>query len=155
MRPRVRAYALAAMAFSLLAFTAQRSYAGCDPTGADMTDVAHAREMVNTNCPCGPTNHGQYVKCAGEQAKMFLTNQSCKGVVVKCAAKSTCGKPNFVTCCRTNSMGVTKCSTKSNATHCTPPMGGKACVSTKSSCCDACTSSGCASPSGAFLDATF
>jgi hypothetical protein len=143
------------MAFSLLAFTAQRSYAKCDPTGADAADIANARAQVTANCPCATaTNHGQYVKCAGEQARMNLVNQSCRGAVVKCAAKSTCGKPNFVACCRTKN-GVTKCSTKSSASHCTAPMGGSACASTKSSCCDACTASGCASPSGAFPDANF
>jgi hypothetical protein len=77
----------------------------------------------------------------------------CRGAVVKCAAKSTCGKPNFVTCCRTNAKGVTKCSTKSSANSCEPQKGGSACVGTFSSCCDACTATGCASsPSGAFLD---
>ena len=136
-----------------------RAYAKCDPTtDPDKTDIANARTAVATNCTCDPTgavNHGQYVKCATEQAKATLVNQSCKGQVVRCAARSTCGKPGFVTCCRTNSKGVTKCSTKSSGDRCNPPKGGTACASTHSSCCDACTASGCASPSGAFLGEAF
>jgi hypothetical protein len=38
-----------------------------------------------------------WVKCATGAAKTALqmTNPSCKGAVVKCAARSTCGKPEF------------------------------------------------------------
>jgi hypothetical protein len=144
---------VAALALSLVALTGQRVDAKCDPTGADAADVAAARKAVADNCDCaGAANHGAFVSCAAEQAK-GLANNSCRGVVVSCAAKSTCGKPGFVTCCRTKASGVTKCSTKSKADRCKPPKGGSACVGTFASCCDACTSSGCAgSPSGAFLD---
>ena len=137
-----------------LVLSTPRAYAKCDASGADAADIAAARAAVALNCDCaGAANHGQYVKCAGEQARTTLVNKSCRGAVVKCAAKSTCGKPNFVTCCRTNSKGVTKCSTKSSGNSCKPQKGGTACVGTFSSCCDACTASGCASsPSGAFLD---
>ena len=124
----------------------------------DAGDIATARAALAANCTCDPTgavNHGQYVKCASEQAKMTLVNQSCHGAVVKCAARSTCGKPGFVTCCRTTSKGTTKCSTKSGADKCKPPKGGTACAGIFASCCDACTATGCASPSGAFLDTGF
>jgi len=144
---------VAVLAASFLAFAAQRSDAKCDVTGADAADVAAARAAVAANCDCaGAPNHGTFVSCAAEQANATLVNRSCRGTVVKCAAKSTCGKPGFVTCCRTKASGVTKCSTKSNADRCKAPKGGSACVSTFASCCDACTTSGCAaSPSGAFL----
>ncbi len=141
------------LAVGLGVLTASVAHAKCDPTGADAADIANARAAVAANCNCaGATNHGSYVKCAADQARTTLVNQSCRGAVVKCAARSTCGKPNFVTCCRTSAKGVTKCSTKSSAARCTAPKGGSACAGLKSSCCDACTSSGCASPSGAFLD---
>lgn len=124
----------------------------CDPTGADAADVANARAAVAANCDCaGATKHGSYVSCAATQAKATLVNPSCKGAVVKCAAHSVCGKSGFVTCCQTNAKGVTKCKTKSSAAACKVPKGGAACVGLHSSCCDACTASGCASPSGAFL----
>ena len=145
---------VAALALSLVALTGQRAAAKCDPTGADKADVAAARAAVDLHCNCaGVANHGKFVSCAADEASKTLTNKSCHGVVVKCAARSTCGKPGFVTCCRTKASGVTSCSTKSNSDKCTPPKGGTACVGSFPSCCDACTSSGCAtSPSGAFVD---
>ena len=144
---------VAALAASFLAFAAQRSDAKCDPTGADAADFAAARRAIAENCDCtGAANHGAYVSCAAGQATATLVNKSCHGQVVKCAARSTCGKPGFVACCRTKATGETKCSTKSSADRCKAPKGGRACVSTFASCCDACTTSGCAaSPSGAFL----
>ena len=129
---------LVVMSVALLALSARAGFAKCDPTGADAVDVATARAAIDnpvTGCDCaGATNHGQYVKCA---------------------AKSTCGKPGFVTCCRTKANGSTKCSTKSSADRCKDPKGGSSCVGTFASCCDACTATGCAgggSPSGAFID---
>ena len=103
-------------------------------------------------------NHGQYVSCIAHQAKADTTlPNECRGAVVKCAAKSTCGKSGFVTCCRTKADGTTKCSTKKGASACTAPKGGHACVGlpTHPSCCDACTATGCASPSGAFIGLAF
>lgn len=146
-----------AMALSAVAISARPSAARCDAQGADAVDVAAARAAVALNCDCtGSANHGAYVSCASQQAQLVLVNKSCKGAVVKCAAKSTCGKAGFVTCCRTKSNGSTKCSTKSGATKCVAPKGGSACVGSHPSCCDACTSGGCASsPSSAFLEGSF
>ncbi len=142
-----------AMAFGLLALSARSSSARCDATGADAADVAAARAAVAAKCDCSGPNHGQYVRCAADQARLTLVNQQCRGAVVKCAAKSTCGKAGFVTCCRTNAGGVTKCSIKASATKCTSPKGGSACVGNFPSCCDACSTGGCpGSPSGAFFD---
>src|SRR5439155_13542474 len=73
----------------------------------------------------------------------------CKGAVKACAARSTCGKPGFVNCCRTTAKGTTKCSTKSSAALCKPAKHGLACVGQRPSCCDACVSGGCAVPSAA------
>ena len=119
-------------------------------------DAACTAMMPPAGCTTA-SNHGQYVSCISHEAKADTTlPSSCHGAVVKCAAKSTCGKSGFVTCCRTNSAGVTKCSTKSSGTACTPPKLGTACVGTHPSCCDACTATGCSSsPSGAFLDGGF
>ena len=141
------------MALGLLTMTARFALARCDATGADAGDVAAARAAVAANCDCAGPSHGQYVRCAAEQARNTLVNPQCRGAVVKCAAKSTCGKAGFVTCCRTNSAGVTKCSIKASATKCTAPKGGSACVGNFPSCCDACATGGCpGSPSGAFFD---
>src|SRR6266436_1268471 len=122
------------------------SYAKCDPTtDPDKSDIASARAEVAANCPCtGPTvTHGAYVRCAAQQANASLANPSCARAVEKCAAKSTCGKPDAVTCCVTRT-GSTKCKIKRDAAHCTAPNGSTACVGPYTSCCDACTSSGCA-----------
>src|SRR5205823_6842055 len=60
------------------------------------------------------------------------------------AARSTCGKPGSVTCCRTNTAGRTKCAVKKDGQHCSPPTDGTACVGSYATCCDACTETGCA-----------
>jgi hypothetical protein len=91
---------------------------------------------------------------AASEAEPPTLPKNCKGAVVRCAAKSTCGKPDgFVTCCRITAAGKTKCSLKSDASLCKPPKNGSSCVGTDSSCCDACPTGVCGgSPSGAFLE---
>lgn len=121
------------------------------PASAKCTDdvaVALARTQVAATCPCAAfANHGQYVKCARGVANALadanLLPNNCKGSVISCAARSTCGKPGFVTCCTTDRRGKTRCSTKRNAGMCKAPKGGTACVGLLSSCCDACSSGGC------------
>jgi hypothetical protein len=145
------------LALSVFFALGQVAYAKCGDAAGDAAAVAAARAEVDATCNCATApNHGTYVKCAKDIAKAradaMTLPKNCKGAVIKCAAKSTCGKPGFVTCCRTNAAGNTKCSTKPNAGKCTAPNGGSACVGIFSSCCDACTETGCASPSGAFLD---
>ena len=143
-------------ALSLIVLGVRQAAARCDPAGADAADVAAARAAVEANCDCeGSSTHGAFVSCAADQARATLNNRSCQGAVVECAANSTCGKPGFVTCCRTTATGRTKCSIKASASECVAPKGGSACVGSFASCCDACTAGGCAaSPSGAFLDAS-
>src|SRR5262245_9611961 len=130
---------------ALLVLTAHTAAAGCGDQPGDLAAVAATRAAADAACPCGTAvNHGQYVSCVAD----FANNdpslpKQCKGAVKKCAAKSTCGKPGFVTCCRTKN-GKTKCSLKKDASLCTPQKGGSACVGSFSSCCDACTETGCA-----------
>lgn len=117
----------------------------------DPAALAAARLEVEAQCPCdGFPNHGQYVRCAREVANELvgagLLPNNCRGQVVSCASRSTCGKPGFVTCCRTDSRGNTRCSIKKSAAQCKAPRNGSACVSTFSSCCDACVEGGCAGP---------
>ena len=134
-----------ALFFSLLAI-ARVGVATCDPsTDPDKSDIANARSAVAANCDCaGATSHGAYVRCAEQQADAVLTNKSCARFVKKCASRSTCGRPGFVTCCRTTSTGVTKCSIKRDPAKCVAPKGGSACVGVFTSCCDACGMGGCA-----------
>ena len=134
------------LAIALLLATARVGVTKCDPTvEPDLSDVAGARAAVAASCDCASaTSHGAYVKCAQAAADAALVNKSCASAIKKCAGKSTCGKPTAVTCCRTNSKGKTVCSIKSSAPKCTAPKGGSACVGSFQSCCDACTTTGCA-----------
>jgi hypothetical protein len=154
MNRRFQGAALVAALALLLGSSA--SHAKCNPTAEpDKTDIANARAAVAANCDCaGAPNHGTFVKCAGQQADATLTNKSCKGEVKKCAAKSTCGKPGFVSCCKLTAKGKVTCAPKPDASKCKAPKGGEACASTIASCCDACvaTNHPPCSPSGAFLD---
>ena len=143
------------LAFAALSTSAGPAVAGCGDNPGDAEAVAAARAQVAADCDCaGAPSHGAYVSCAAgvanerANAEPPLLPRYCKGAVKKCAARSTCGKPGFVTCCRTSSAGKTKCSTKRDAAHCVAPAGGAACAGdlTFSSCCDACTDGGCASP---------
>ena len=122
----------------------------------DDAAVLAAREAAADACDCETaTNHGQYVKCVGEVVKARVANgqlpTQCKGAVVSCAARSTCGKPGFVTCCRVDGRGRVKCSIKSSAAKCEAAASSKVitCVGSAASCCDACEGGG--SPDGSFV----
>lgn len=63
------------------------------------------QQEITDSCSCDTArNHGQYVKCVGKvirdlsRAGSIPTN--CRGKLVRCAARSTCGKEGFVTCNR-------------------------------------------------------
>jgi len=147
-----------AVALSLVLSLARAGHAGCGKDPGDNQKVIDARTAAEQTCgPCAAaTNHGTYVSCVAGVANDRVTAgqlpANCKGKVKKCAAKSNCGKPGFVTCCITNSRG-TKCKLKSSVTKCTDKGGV---VNSNPSCCsntqpittDACN----ASPSGAFVD---
>src|SRR5437879_9505712 len=117
--------------------------AGALATCTDQAAVCAARAKAEAQCNCATAaTHGQYVKCVRDVAKgemlALRLPRSCKGAVVRCAARSTCGRPTFVTCCRPTSTGV-RCSVKRDASMCKAP----ATVGTKPSCCDACGPNGC------------
>jgi len=115
-------------------------------TCTDPAAVATTRASAEMACPCaGATSHGAYVRCVGDVARAAGDLSSeCRRAVVACAARSTCARPGFVACCRTNARGQTRCTRKSDATRCRPPSGGQACVGNAPSCCDACVAGGCA-----------
>lgn len=124
--------------------------APCESADPCACDVAAARAAAAGACDCAAaTDHGAYVACVSHSANAEVTAgrlaPRCRGQVVRCASRSTCGKPGFSTCCRTNARGVTKCHIKRDG-RCRAPARGGACTGTKTSCCDACTPSGCAAP---------
>jgi hypothetical protein len=60
------------------------------------------QDAIN-GCPCpDASNHGRYVSCVAHAVKAVADAgtipKNCKGKVVRCAARSTCGKPGFVVC---------------------------------------------------------
>jgi hypothetical protein len=120
---------------------------GCvDPAAA-----ATVQAEVDAQCNCaGVTSHARYVRCAAGlvagAAKQRALPRACKGKLVSCAASSTCGRPGFVTCCRTTARGKHTCAIKRSAAACKAPKGGRACVGDHPSCCDACAT--CASSGG-------
>jgi plastocyanin len=114
----------------------------------DAAAVASTRAAADVQCPCATASgHKPYVQCVARIARAAAMSGSlprqCKAAVVRCARKSTCGAPGFVTCCRTTATGSTKCSVKSSQATCTAPRGGSACVGAVPSCCDSCSAGGC------------
>ena len=129
-------------------------------------DAPAVRDDILASCPC-TGNHGQHVSCVAHAVKdavsSGLLDVNCKGKVVRCAARSTCGKKDgFVTCsvcdpgtCTNNLCddGVTactdssecaavlrRCSTKSDASKCAVPASapaGATVVVGSGSCCAA------------------
>jgi hypothetical protein len=128
-------------------------------TAEDLLAVAATRARIDQQCDCANAiTDGLYKKCAlgvanGDVTALRLPRQ-CRKIVIKCAARSTCGRPiGYHPCCKTNRLGKTRCKIVPPGL-CKSGPGGSHCFSlTKISCCDACTGPGmCASPSGAFID---
>lgn len=144
---------------SVLAAGPALAAAGCD-SSLDLEAVANTRILISQQCDCAhAVSDGVYVRCAETVANDELTAgrlpRECRKVVVKCARKSTCGRPvGYHPCCRTNRLGKVKCKI-TTADRCRSGPGGSHCLSLNAqSCCDACTGPGtCSSPSGAFVDA--
>ena len=159
----MRRFVVSGLLVSALLFGMVRAAdAGCGKDPGDNQKVIDARSAAEAQCgPCASaTNHGAYVSCVAGVAKTRVTNNqlpaNCKGAVKKCAAKSTCGKPGFVTCCVTSSKGP-KCKLKKDAATCAAKGGTATIDPTNTSCCSnthPLTQNACmASPSGAFVDA--
>src|SRR5581483_413171 len=142
------AFRAAALAAGIL-FAASAAHARCGDAPGDAAAVAATRAQVQAQCSCASAvKHSDYVKCARQVAQAAVATgalaPSCQSSVQKCASRSTCGRSGAVTCCVTNRSGKTSCQVKRNAGACRAPSGGRACVGNFSSCCDACTLTGCA-----------
>jgi len=133
--------------------------AGTANAGCTDADLASVRARILAGCPCNG-NHGHYVSCVARAVRQAVASgeldTNCKGKVVHCAARSTCGKKDgSVTCtlCGPGSCtaghcddGVTactsgtqcpavvdRCSTRSSADMCTQNGG----IVGSGSCCNA------------------
>src|SRR5262245_43040304 len=92
----------------------------CGEVPGDAEAVEATRALADAMCDCASaTNHSDYVSCVDAVAAQAVQDGSlrpeCSGLVVACAARSTCGKAGAVTCCRTDAHGNTTCSIKSRA----------------------------------------
>ncbi len=117
----------------------------------DLATLATAQLALAEACPCDTAvNHGQHVSCTARWLVQSLRDgtlpRSCRRSLRRAAVHSTCGKPNFVTCCRSGAAG-TRCIIRTESLCLR--LGGT--VGATSSCSDACASG---SPSGAFLAPT-
>ena len=138
---------LATVLLALVVPAAGHARCGDDP--ADAAAVAAVRSDIDAHCDCESfSTHGSYVRCAGDIIRAAALRgdlrDECKGTVRRCAARSVCGKPGHVTCCRTRADGGTSCSIKRSSVSCRAPSGGTACTGVYASCCDACSDHGCA-----------
>jgi hypothetical protein len=137
------AVAVLLLGFLSAAQAAPSHGSGCQPTTIDADAVADARADVASRCDCATAaSHGAYTKCAKDVVHArVLAGQlsgSCAKFIARCNAKSTCGRPGAVTCCREVFVGAPSCTIKRDASKCTPPKGGTATIGTEPSCCDAC-----------------
>ena len=143
-------------ALAAVALCTASAFARCDDPAA----AEAVRARIASTCVCTEaTNHGQHVSCVAHELRQAVLSGelpvNCKGAVVRCAARSTCGKRvGFVTCCfaapgvcdgglcqdgttactlSTECPVVTKCRTKSSTEACTTLGGSPG----SGSCCDA------------------
>ena len=84
-------------ALLLMAGAASATQIDCEPSRCA------AQAAIAQECPCeGASNHGQYVSCVAHVVRRLAASGAvavnCKGKVTRCGARSTCGKPGFVTC---------------------------------------------------------
>ena len=103
----------------------------CGSEPGDTDELASVRATAADQCDCaGARDHGRYVSCVAQVADAAVQSgslrQACRDSVMRCAAKSVCGKKDSVTCCRTDARGNAKCSIKHSATECKAPRGGTA-----------------------------
>jgi hypothetical protein len=96
---------------ALLAATIAMGLAGpvvaqsATPTPVDCEAVRCSVQAAINACAANPRNHGQCVSCVAHATHDPAIPQQCRGKIVRCAARSTCGKPAFETC-RTTSAGT-------------------------------------------------
>ena len=82
------------------------------PTPVDCEAVRCSLQNAISACTANPKNHGKCVSCIAHAVHDAAIPQQCRGKVVRCAARSTCGKPAFETC-HTQSAGT--CDTTTGA----------------------------------------
>src|SRR5690348_6041141 len=82
---------------------ARAALAGCGSLPGDSAAVAEIRGRAEMQCDCSTAySHSVYVHCVRAVATAAVERgeltPSCRSSVVKCANKSTCGRPSAVVC---------------------------------------------------------
>ena len=103
-----------ALAALLVVICPTAGLARCGDDPGDAAAIAATRAAVETGCPCASAeHHSAYVRCAAKAARSAILSgdlrAECRGVVRKCAARSTCGRPGAITCCRIDYSGASSC----------------------------------------------
>jgi len=96
------------------------------PTPVDCEAVRCSLQNAISACAANPKNHGKCVSCVAHALHDPGIPQECRGKIVRCAARSTCGKPAFETC-HTQSAGTCDTAT-GTCTDGTPAAGLTACT---------------------------
>src|SRR5262249_15515580 len=117
--------------------------------GAVCTDpaaVACARVQIESDCDCARAlTHGTYVRCAARVVKQRVAahtlSPSCVADVRRCGSRSPCGRPGRVACCISHGGAPARCTIRK------PSSCTEGCAASATSCCDACSGTGCAPPS--------
>ena len=155
----VTGWSIAALFLLAMAVPARaQSVPDCEPVRCAF------QAAIDEACQCDlATNHGQHVKCVAHVVRdLARTDQiptNCKGKIKRCAARSICGKPGFVTCnvpvygtcdlntntcendplvlcaANTDCLLGTRCKTKSSAERCAEAGGT---VGSSTTCCSNC-----------------
>jgi len=123
---------------------------GSVAVAADCNDpaaMAAARAEVDASCDCAAAlTHSQYVRCGATVLRARYAagtlSRDCVRPALRCARRSTCGRPGSVTCCRPH-RGEQRCGITRTGARC---LGAGGCVGAFTSCCDACDAGGCAVP---------
>src|SRR5439155_362978 len=100
---------------SLVLAAARPGFPACGDQAADAQAVADTRAAAASECDCAAAaSHASYVYCvvrvANTAARRGTLRPQCRTAVVRCAARSTCGRPGDVTCCRTRADRGKRCS---------------------------------------------
>ncbi len=89
----------ASTAIGVLALVAgsARAQTDCEPARCAV------QAEIDMRCPCDDaSNHGRHVSCVAHVVNALAKNgtipNNCRGRIKRCAARSICGKPGFVTC---------------------------------------------------------
>jgi hypothetical protein len=97
-----------------------------------------AREAISQQCPCETaTRHGRYVSCVAhvlrDLARSGAVPRECTGRIVRCAARSTCGRAGVVTC-HVPSVGTCDLATGTCAHDATVPCAADADCTVRATC---------------------